>query len=111
MSSCQSTFTPSLAHAISTSSGAGLRGLLTISAPHPNVFRTQSPPLLSPLCSRRPSADERGARTAPWRDPTAFRSPLVVHDLRAVDLGLEHQSFRVDERMALRLPLTCLAPS
>src|SRR5215212_4708251 len=48
----QSTFAPSLdhslAHAISTSSGAALRGRLTISTLQPSVFFTQSAPLASP---------------------------------------------------------------
>jgi hypothetical protein len=43
---CQSTATPSLAHslahAIITSSGAGLRGRSTTSTLHPKVFATQS---------------------------------------------------------------------
>src|SRR5215210_6901311 len=49
---CQSAFTPSLAHslahAISTSSGAGFRGRSTTSTLHPRVFLTQSAPLSSP---------------------------------------------------------------
>jgi hypothetical protein len=52
---CQSIFfLPSLAHytaahALSTSSGAGLRGRSTISAVHPKTFSTQPLPLSSPL--------------------------------------------------------------
>jgi len=53
ISFCQSAFTPSLAHslahAISTSSGAGFRGRSTTSTLHPRVFLTQSAPLSSPL--------------------------------------------------------------
>ena len=52
ISFCQSAFTPSLAHslahAISTSSGAGFFGRSTRSTLQPNVFSTQSLPLSSP---------------------------------------------------------------
>ena len=102
MSLCQLTSFPSLAHyslaqTSATSSGRGFLGLRTTTS---TLTPKTSPLPTSPGIRLRPTG-EKGTQGARAPTPTEQPDAIFVWNFGAVYFGFEHQTFGVEEQMAL----------